>query len=94
MQAKRQNILTSALCLELTHRLSAREWETVVRQARRAGLLARLGDVLDSARALGEVPDGPRAHLQAAQAVARAQHAQVTREVFVRLVDDFSKAAS
>ncbi len=82
MQAKHQSILTSALCLpELAHRLSAREWDTVVREARHAGLLARLGDVLDNARSLREVPDGPRAHLQAAQAVARAQHAQVTREV-------------
>jgi len=64
-----------------TLRLSPRLWDVLVRQARRAGLLARLAETFDEAGLLDRTPDGPRTHLESARTLARAQHAQVRREV-------------
>jgi hypothetical protein len=61
--------------------LHSADWDRLVRQARYAGLLARLGETLDEAGMLDRVPDAPRAHVRAAIAVAEAQHLQVRREV-------------
>jgi len=60
---------------------SSTDWDRLVRQARHAGLLARLGETLDEAAMLDRVPSAPRAHFQAATAVAGAQHLHVRREV-------------
>ena len=56
-------------------------WEELVRQARRADLLARLAATLDDTGLLHRVPDAPRAHLEAAGVLARAQEQAVRREV-------------
>lgn len=57
------------------------EWELLIRQARRADLLARLAVRLDEIGLLDQVPAAPRAHLTAARHVWRAQEAAVRREV-------------
>jgi Uncharacterised nucleotidyltransferase len=61
--------------------LDAAHWELLVRQARRAALLARIGCILDAQGALDAVPPAPRAHLVAAMTLAEAQHAEALREL-------------
>jgi Uncharacterised nucleotidyltransferase len=56
-------------------------WEALVRQARRADLLARIGCMLQAQGTLETVPDAPRKHLCAAILLAEAQHAEVHREL-------------
>lgn len=46
---------------------SQSEWDLLIRQARRANVLARLSHLLDSRRLLERVPDRPGAHLRAAR---------------------------
>jgi hypothetical protein len=57
------------------------EWETLVRQARSANLLARLAALLEEAGRLDQVPAAPRAHLQAARVMSQAHAEAVRREV-------------
>lgn len=57
------------------------DWELLVRQARRADLLARLAARLDELALFEQVPPAPRAHLAAARQVWRAQEEAVKREV-------------
>jgi Uncharacterised nucleotidyltransferase len=66
--------------LRLTE-LDTAQWELLVRQARSAGLLGRLGCVLDAQGSLDAVPMAPRAHLVAAMTLAEAQHAEALREL-------------
>lgn len=56
-------------------------WETLIRQARPAGLLGRIACMLDAQGSLNLVPPAPRAHLQAALVLAEAQHAEALREL-------------
>ncbi len=56
-------------------------WDVLVRQARRAGLLARIGCMLEAQGSMDSVPDAPRAHLKAAIAFGAAQHADAMREL-------------
>ena len=56
-------------------------WTGLIREARKADLLGRLGSRLDAAGLLQRVPAAPRAHLDSAQVLALAQHAEVRREV-------------
>ena len=58
-----------------------RQWEDLIRQARSANLLARLAVLLEDHGLLPQVPEAPRAHLQAAIVVSRAQVEAVRREV-------------
>jgi hypothetical protein len=58
-----------------------RQWEDLIRQARSANVLARLAALLEDDGLLQQVPDAPRAHLQAAIVVSRAQVEAVRREV-------------
>lgn len=60
---------------------SLRTWELLIRQARRADLLARIAALLKTRGQLDAVPAAPRAHLHAALAVARSQHEEIDREV-------------
>src|SRR5688572_16340767 len=60
---------------------SSTSWELLVRQARSAGLLARIAAVLDERALLASVPAGPAAHLLAARTLAHAQQEEVRREV-------------
>jgi hypothetical protein len=57
------------------------QWELLIRQGRAAGLLGRLGCMLDAQGSLEAVPVAPRAHLVAAMTLAEAQHAEALREL-------------
>lgn len=57
------------------------EWDALVRQARRANLLARIATDLDERALLPRVPRGPRGHLRAALVLARAHRRAIEREV-------------
>lgn len=61
--------------------LTLPDWDLLVRQARRADLLARIALLLDRAGLLGRVPSGPRRHLDAAVMHAQAQQREILREV-------------
>lgn len=61
--------------------LTLAEWDVLVRQARRAGLLARIACMLEAQGTIESVPDAPRAHLKAAIALAEAQQAEAMREL-------------
>ncbi len=43
------------------------QWDLLVRQARRAGLLARLGDIIEKNVGMDAVPEAARNHIQSAQ---------------------------
>jgi hypothetical protein len=61
--------------------LSLAEWDLVIRQARRAGILARLAARLDAARLLDAVPAGPRRHLVGERLLAEKHRRDVRSEV-------------
>jgi hypothetical protein len=56
-------------------------WDLLIRQARRADLLARIALLLDRAGLTDRVAPGPRQHLMAARTLAAAQHLEIRREV-------------
>ncbi|HEV8014141.1 MAG TPA: nucleotidyltransferase family protein [Stellaceae bacterium] len=57
------------------------DWDLAIRQARRAGLLARLEAQLRHGRLMGAVPPAQRAHLDAARILATKHRADVAREL-------------
>jgi Uncharacterised nucleotidyltransferase len=61
--------------------MSPAGWDLLIRQARRADLLARIALQLDEAGLTDRVPAGPRRHLDAARTLAEAQHLEIRREV-------------
>jgi hypothetical protein len=61
-------------------RLSQADWDPLIRQARRADVLARLAEALVLQGDLACVPERPREHLLWALRTARAQHVQTRRE--------------
>ncbi len=61
--------------------LTSADWDVLVRQARRAGLLARIACMLEAQGSIDSVPDAPRAHLSAAMILADSQRAQTMREL-------------
>ena len=61
--------------------LSPSGWDVLVRQARRSGLLARIGCMLQAQGSIDAMPNAPRMHLRAAMLVAEAQHAEALREL-------------
>jgi len=62
-------------------RFSPVDWDLLVRQARSAGVLARIAGLLDDRGLLADAPAGPRAHFVAARTLAAAQQDEVRREV-------------
>ncbi|WP_297529735.1 nucleotidyltransferase domain-containing protein [Thiohalobacter sp.] len=76
MRVQRPLLLEALLSPEKAAALEPAGWDLLVRQARRAGLLARLASVLEAAGI--PVPPEPAAHLQWGEAAAR-HHAQVIR---------------
>ncbi|NWG75124.1 MAG: nucleotidyltransferase family protein [Rubrivivax sp.] len=61
--------------------LTPGNWDLVVRQARAAGILARLDDVIAREGVPVSVPAGPALHLESFRLVADAQRKEVLREV-------------
>jgi hypothetical protein len=57
------------------------DWELLVRQARQADLLARIAEQLDALGLTSDVPSQPRAHLEGARRLSRAQRDEVGREI-------------
>lgn len=57
------------------------DWDLAIRQARRAGLLARLADLIDAAGLGPCVPEPARGHLEAAQILAAKHASDVAREL-------------
>ncbi len=66
---------------ETAVRFSLADWEALIRTARRTNLLSRVALELERRGLLSQVPDAPRAHLDAARILADAQAAAVRREV-------------
>lgn len=64
-----------------TLQLTPAVWDLLVRQARAAGLLARLAWLLGTRGLADRVPSAPAAHLLAAARVAAAQRVEVQREI-------------
>jgi hypothetical protein len=62
-------------------RCSPAQWDLLVRQARRANLLGRLGTTLHDAGLMGAVPEAPRQHLHAADVICRRQSVSIAWEV-------------
>lgn len=59
----------------------AEDWDRAIRQARRAGLLARLEARLAEAGLIAHIPPAPRAHLEAARILASKHRDDVGREI-------------
>jgi hypothetical protein len=65
--------------------LDLKQWETLIREARRSSLLPRLAFDADALHMASRIPEQPRAHLEAARAQAIAHAAAVKREM--RFID-------
>jgi len=63
------------------HTLPEVDWDLLIRQARRAGFVARLAIELDAAGLLDAVPAAPRRHLEAERHVAEKHNRDVQWEV-------------
>jgi hypothetical protein len=61
--------------------LTPGEWDLLIRQARPADLLARLGALAQQAGVWDGLLSAPRAHLASAQRLAQRQHAELRHEV-------------
>lgn len=81
MGADRDLVAAALRAPEQTLTLAPAAWDLLVRQARAAGLLARLAGLLKSRGLDAAVPAGPAAHLLAAARVALAQRVEVQREI-------------
>jgi hypothetical protein len=81
MTAVQQLLLQAISQAESTTCLGLAEWDLLLRQARRAGLLARLCILLDEQRVLDAVPAQVLPHLMSARTVAAAQERAVRWEV-------------
>ena len=68
-------------CPQALPQLPLAQWDLLVRQARRAGVLARVAATLAQQGQLDRVPEGPKAHLVAAMLHAATQQQEVRREV-------------
>jgi hypothetical protein len=75
-------LLTQVLVApESISRLTLRDWDLLIRQARHANLLGRLASNLGDRGLLAQVPAQPQAHLEAALGVAQRQRLAVQWEV-------------
>jgi Uncharacterised nucleotidyltransferase len=79
--AEHQLILHAVLDPSRTLCFTARQWDLLIRQGRRASLLARLAHALETSGCMDAVPAAPAHHLRSAQQVARRQAIAVRWEV-------------
>ena len=61
--------------------MAPHDWDTLVRQARSADLLARIGHALEQGNLLSTMQAGPLGHFNAAAVLARAQKEEIFHEV-------------
>nr|WP_316639031.1 nucleotidyltransferase family protein [uncultured Roseateles sp.] len=80
-QARQSLVAQALIAPESLTQLSALQWDLLVRQARRANLLAKLALLLDDCGRLAGVPSAARLHLQAALRIAERQQVALRWEV-------------
>ena len=77
-----RNLITAALLApDLVSNLSQLEWDLLLRQGRRANLLARLADLLEAEKLFDLVPIAARQHLISASRIAQRQAIAMRWEV-------------
>jgi len=81
MTPPRDLIVTALLTPAVITRFSDQQWDLLIRQARRANLLARLANTLEQAHLLEAVPMAPRLHLTSALKLASRQEVSLRWEV-------------
>lgn len=81
MTQPRDLIIAALLTPASVTRFSDQQWDLLIRQGRRTGLLARLAYTLEQADLLKEVPMAPRLHLASALKLASRQDVSVRWEV-------------
>ena len=82
MRVNHQDLVAQALRrVEGLLSLSLSDWDLLVRQSRKADLLARISAQLKENGLYDQVPAAPRAHLDAAHLITLTQHEEVRREV-------------
>ena len=79
--ARRDLIVDVILMPELLRELSMQDWDLLIRQGRRANLLARLAYELTQNGLIETVPTAPRQHLKSALQMARRQDIALHWEV-------------
>ncbi len=82
VMSMQRNVLLDMFCApERVVDLSISDWSLLVRQARRAGLLPRLANLLEQHALLDQVPKKPAAHLHAGRYIARRYEIAVRYEI-------------
>lgn len=81
MSAPRSLTVKALLAPRAVVDLSLQDWDLLVRQARRANLLAKLALLLQDAGVLAQVPAAPRLHLEASLRIAQRQQQALRWEV-------------
>jgi len=82
MTALPRDLAVMALCEpQRVAELDLATWSLLIRQARQAGVLARIALNCDAAGLTAQLPAPAKAHLQAARTLAAAQHFEMAREV-------------
>lgn len=81
MTPKRDLILDALLVPQIVRDLSAPDWDLLIRQGRRANLLARLANTLTEAELIDGVPAAPRQHLNSAVLMVERQEVALRWEV-------------
>src|SRR6185437_2592706 len=82
MTVPARELLRDLLCrLRAGGAVADEDWDLLIRQARRAGLLARLATEMQMRGLLGAVPDAARPHLEGELSLSRHQDRDVRWEV-------------
>ena len=81
MTPQRDLIVTAILTPHKLTQLSMLEWDLLIRQGRRATLLARLAHILTQENLIGNIPEAPRNHLISALRMAQRQDIALRWEV-------------
>lgn len=81
MKRKRDLIVDALLAPQIVCHLSAMDWDLLIRQGRRAKLLARLSNALTQAGLIESVPKAPRQHLSSAALMVERQEIALRWEV-------------
>jgi putative nucleotidyltransferase-like protein len=78
-----EDMVRRALCNpEFLPSLTLGEWDLFIRQARSAGVLARIHALMEQNDLLERIPAAPRTHLEAARVLARSQERVIRWEVY------------
>jgi hypothetical protein len=79
----KEDLVRVGLCNpELLPSLTLGEWDLFIRQARSAGVLARIHALMEQNGLLERIPQAPRTHLEAARVLSRSQERVIRWEVY------------